>query len=846
MTDTNDDASALPDHGRLLAQFARFALDDRSIQSLLHEACKAAGEGLDAPLAKVLEHVPAQRRFVVRAGIGWHPGVVGVATIDADPGTAPGYALRTGQPVISDHPSEGRFRTPQLLIDHGVQRAINVVIGDPEYAPFGVLETDSTDRDDFRSQDVAFLESLANMLSIVLARHQREERLRDSEQRLRRVLDLAPVAIIEADAQGVFRFVNPAAQAILRLAPAIDGVRFDAPLWHVAAPDGSQLSPDNLPAARALRGEVVLGYEHRIGDGAGHNVLLRVNATPVRDTHGAVVGMIAAFGDVTDRQATDKATREAADDFHALGENLPNLCWIAHADGSIYWYNKAWYDYTGTVPTDMEGWGWQSVHDPDVLPSVMERWTASIASGAPFEMTFPLKGADGTFRPFLTRVSPVRDGDGAIIRWFGNNVDVGEQLATAAALRASEDALRRLNEQLEARVAQEIVAREEAQARLAQAHRMEALGQLAGGIAHDFNNVLQAVAGGLTLIQKRADDPQIVRQLARMAGDAVVRGSSITGRLLAFARRDALRAVTVDVYELLENLSEMLTPTLGPDVSIRIEAGSGVHPLAADKAQLETVLVNLAVNARDAMPDGGTLTIAAASDDVVEDRERPAPLKSGRYVELRLSDNGTGMDAMTLERASEPFFTTKPPGQGTGLGLAMARGFAEQSGGGFAIESAPGEGTTVTLWFPRAERLISEPVVGRRKAASSSSAKVAHILVVDDDKMVRDVLVRQMQEWGYHVHEAADGLSALAVVESGVLFDLLVTDFAMPSMTGLQLIAAVRERQPTLPAVLLTGFADAGSLESAGSLQDGTTVVLRKPVSADDLRDRIQASLSEP
>ena len=845
MTGTNDDAWAQPDHGRLLAQFARFALEDCSAQSLLQEACKVAGHGLNAPLVKILEHVSAERHLLVRAGTGWRSGVVGFATIDADPGTAPGYALRTGQPVISDHPSEGGFRTPQLLIDHGVRRAINVVIGDPGHAPFGVLETDSTDRDDFRSQDVAFLESLANMLSIVLARHQREERLRDSEQRLRRMLDLAPVAIIEADAQGVFRFVNPAAQAILRLAPAVDGVRFDAPLWHVAAPDGSRLSPNDLPAARALRGDMVLGYEHWIGDGAGHRVLLRVNATPVRDTHGDIVGMIAAFGDVTYRQATDKATREAADDFRALGENLPNLCWMARADGAIYWYNKAWYDYTGTAPADMEGWGWQSVHDPAVLPSVMARWTASVASGAQFEMTFPLKGADGTFRPFLTRVSPVRDGDGAIIRWFGNNVDVSEQLATAAALGASEDALRRLNEQLEARVAQEIAAREEAQTRLAQAHRMEALGQLAGGIAHDFNNVLQAVAGGLTLIQKRADDPQVVRQLARMAGDAVVRGSSITGRLLAFSRRDALRAVTVDVYELLENLSEMLTPTLGPDVSIRIEAGSGVYPLAADKAQLETVLVNLAVNARDAMPDGGTLTIAAA-EDVANANDQRTPLKPGRYVQLRLLDTGTGMDAMTLERASEPFFTTKPPGQGTGLGLAMARGFAEQSGGGFAIESAPGEGTTVTLWFPRAERLVSEPVVDKRKLASSSSAKIAHILVVDDDKMVRDVLVRQVQEWGYYVHEAADGLSALAIVESGVLFDLLVTDFAMPGMTGHQLIAAIRESQPTLPAVLLTGFADAGSLETAGSLQDGTIVVLRKPVSADDLRDQIQAALPEP
>jgi len=228
------------------------------------------------------------------------------------------------------------------------------------------------------------------------------------------------------------------------------------------------------------------------------------------------------------------------------------------------------------------------------------------------------------------------------------------------------------------RLAEEAHERELAEARLAQAQRMEALGQLAGGIAHDFNNVLQAITGGLSLIQRRSGDPEVVKQLARMAGDAAQRGASITGRLLTFARRGALRAEPVPPLPMLEGLHEMLAHMLGAGIVMRVAADQDLPTLLADKGQLETVLVNLAVNARDAMPDGGTLLLAA-SLEMVLDKAHPARLLPGGYLRLAVSDTGTGMDAATLARASEPFFTTKPLGQGTGLGLAMARGFAHQS-----------------------------------------------------------------------------------------------------------------------------------------------------------------------
>jgi signal transduction histidine kinase/ActR/RegA family two-component response regulator len=394
------------------------------------------------------------------------------------------------------------------------------------------------------------------------------------------------------------------------------------------------------------------------------------------------------------------------------------------------------------------------------------------------------------------------------------------------------------------RLAQEAREREQAEARLAQVQRMEALGQLAGGIAHDFNNVLQAVISGLGLIERRSGDAPVVKQLAGMTADAARRGASITGRLLAFARRDALRAEPVPPLPLLEGLHEMLAQTLGVGITTRIAADPNLPTLLADKGQLETVLVNLAVNARDAMPEGGTLLLAAAPEAVLDAKAHPAGLAPGGYLRLSIADTGTGMSAATLARASEPFFTTKSHGQGTGLGLAMARGFAHQSGGGFQIESTPGQGTTVTLWFPEAADVVvaSDPAPPEDTAPSVPAA--ARVLVVDDDAMVRGMLTSQMEEWGYRVAQASDGLEALAHLDGGAAVDLLISDFAMPGMNGLRLIHEARRRRPELPALLLTGYADAGVQLALEDARTGSTALLRKPVSGTALAERAAALLA--
>jgi len=424
----------------------------------------------------------------------------------------------------------------------------------------------------------------------------------------------------------------------------------------------------------------------------------------------------------------------------------------------------------------------------------------------------------------------------------------------AAALRASlrerqaaMAAMAALNGALEERVRQEIASRIEVQERLAQAQRMEALGQLAGGIAHDFNNVLQAVTGGLSLIQRRSDNPDAVRRLAGMASDAADRGAAVTGRLLTFARRGELKAVPITPRVLLESLREMLAPTLGAGISVQVDAAAELPPLLADKAQLETVLVNLSVNARDAMPGGGTLVLSARAETYAspqiglrpEPRAQALDLRAGAYVRLVLADTGIGMDAATLVRASEPFFTTKAPGKGTGLGLAMARGFALQSGGGFSIASTSGAGTRVSLWFPQAASSVTPP-----RPAAQSELPLTHtvsVLMVDDDNMVREALAGELEDRNFQVTTASDGLAALALVDGGQAMDVLVTDYSMPGMNGLTLIQEVRRRRPEVPALLLTGYAEAGAETALARIPDRLTTLLRKPISGADLAGRVAA-----
>ena len=428
----------------------------------------------------------------------------------------------------------------------------------------------------------------------------------------------------------------------------------------------------------------------------------------------------------------------------------------------------------------------------------------------------------------------------------GEPLAVMESLTDVTSFRAAETKLVQLNNDLEERVATEITAREAAQLRAAHAERMQALGQLAGGIAHDFNNVLQIINSGAAMIERHPTDATGVARLAQVIGDAAGRGASITRRMLAFARRGDLQAERIEVQALFEDVSEMCGYTMGPDIRIDIALRPDVPPVQADKGQLETALLNLATNARDAMPGGGVISLAAEAETVRKGQEHPANLDPGQYVRLSVRDTGVGMERHVLARVAEPFFTTKGVGKGTGLGLSMAKGFAEQSDGSLSIESTPGVGTTVTIWLPQAAaetENTEQRVPAFDGAVPPAARETGRILLVDDDDMVRETITAQLEDAGFAVIPVSSGEEAIALLQGGQAADVLITDLSMPGMNGLALIRSAQTMRPDIRAILLTGYSGDAAALAVGGAVSGSYSLIRKPVPGAQLIGRVAALL---
>jgi signal transduction histidine kinase len=365
-------------------------------------------------------------------------------------------------------------------------------------------------------------------------------------------------------------------------------------------------------------------------------------------------------------------------------------------------------------------------------------------------------------------------------------------------VRARTAALEEANERLRLEIEQ----RERAQAALLQAQKIETMGQLVGGVAHDFNNLLMAVIGNLDLLAKTIDDPRQAR-LLHGAMEGARRGATLTQRLLAFARKQELQSRAVDVLALVDGMRGLIERSIGPMVELRVARGAqAARPAWVDPNQLEMALLNLTVNARDAMPTGGVLSIAVA--ERAAGPEHP-DLRPGRYVELTVRDTGTGMDAGTLQKAVEPFFSTKGVGKGTGLGLSMVHGLAQQSGGLFQLESAPGAGAAARLWLPVADAVAETPAPA---AAAPVATDPAVILLVDDDPLIASSTTELLTDLGHSVVEVHSASEALARLDQGLRPDLVITDHAMPGMTGMDLAIQLHSQHPRIPILLATGYAE--------------------------------------
>lgn len=387
----------------------------------------------------------------------------------------------------------------------------------------------------------------------------------------------------------------------------------------------------------------------------------------------------------------------------------------------------------------------------------------------------------------------------------------------------------------------------ESEERLAHAQKMESIGQLTGGIAHDFNNLLQVIVGALSVIE---------HQMAQGRGDAIGpavaaikkaanNASSLINRMLAFSRRQTLLPRVIDPDKLVRGMEEMLRRTLGPSVALNMRAGDGRWVVNCDPSQLESALLNLAINARDAMPNGGALTISTADRTIAPDPRDP-DLAPGDYVEIEVADSGVGIKPEVLNRVFEPFYTTKSVGQGTGLGLSQIYGFVKQSGGFVRIDSAPGAGTRVRLYLPGQERTQAEAVEERpapRKADARLPAQMGRLLLIEDQDEVREQIAQTLAQMGCTVLEAADGPAGLAILEADHSLDMLITDIGLPGLSGVQVVEAARALRPDLPVLLVTGYAGKAA---EGLTRARNTELLRKPFTLEELSAKVRDMLTSP
>ncbi len=553
---------------------------------------------------------------------------------------------------------------------------------------------------------------------------------------------------------------------------------------------------------------------------------------PLRDPSGAVSGIFVEGIDVTVAHEADVARQESEAQFLAFAQAMPNHVWAANPQGQLDWFNEGALEYSGHRAQDLAGDRWAGIVHPDDLQGAAVVWSDALTSGKTYETEFRIRRADGTYRWHLVRAQPIRDAAGTIIRWVGTNTDIHDQKEVAAAL---ED----INATLEERVQQRTSELQQAEEALRQAQKMEAVGQLTGGIAHDFNNLLQGITGALDRVQHRIAEGRIkdVDRFLKAAVDSANRAASLTHRLLAFSRRQTLDPRALDPNRLIAGMEDLIRRTMGPTVKVEVVGAGGLWPIRVDASQLENSLLNLCINARDAMPDGGVLTIETANKWLDERAAKERELPPGQYVSLCVTDSGIGMAPDVIARAFDPFFTTKPMGQGTGLGLSMIYGFVRQSGGQVRIYSEEGKGTTMCLYFPRHLGTVEEEVSEASQIMERGFGET--VLVVDDEPTVRMLISEVLSESYYRILEAGDGLAALKILETDRRIDLLITDVGLPGgMNGRQIADAARVLRKDLKVLFITGYAENAAVGN-GHLDPGMEI-LAKPFAMSTLANKVR------
>jgi PAS domain S-box-containing protein len=572
-----------------------------------------------------------------------------------------------------------------------------------------------------------------------------------------------------------------------------------------------------------------------------------------KDHHGRPIRFLGAALDLTERKHTEQALRQSQTELQLIINAMPILISYVDREERFRLNNAAYLDWYGLTPQELYGRTILEVLGEEAYALRAPHITEAL-SGRPCCFSISTPHRDGSIRQALMNYLPRHGPDGAVNGFYIFVIDETERKKT-------EEALRNLNETLEERVAartrqladanerlqNEMFERERAEDALRHAQKMEAVGQLTGGIAHDFNNMLTGIIGSLDLMQRYIAEGRAseIGRFTEAAVSSANRAAALTHRLLAFSRRQSLNRTPLNANELIHSLEDLLSRTKGDHIELKLHLAEDIWRVNTDVSQLENALLNLVINARDAMPEGGELQIETANVYLDgSDITTLEPVNAGDYVMIAVSDNGTGMTPSVLAKAFDPFFTTKPIGQGTGLGLSMIYGFAQQSGGHVSLFSLPGRGTSVRLYLPRLHSTepdkVLSPVVGEAPAAIAGET----VMLVEDDAAVRMLILDLLKELGYRAHEAEDAKGALSVLESDLRVDLLVTDVGLPGMNGRQLAEIARQHRPGLKVLFMTGYAEIAA-ERQGFLEEGMDMV-SKPFSIDLLANKIRTMIGQP
>ena len=658
----------------------------------------------------------------------------------------------------------------------------------------------------------------------ITARKETESALAESEARFRNMADHAPVMMWVTQPDGACTYLNRQWYEFTGQTPK-EAEGFG---WlSVTHPDDMAESERVFLAANARHEPFRIEYRLRRSDGMYRWAIDA--AAPRFGPDGAFLGYIGSVIDIHERRDVEERLR-------TLTNTMPAMVWFGGPDGRVQHLNDRWYEYTGQTPEEALPEGWAGAIHPEDVDHVQAAWRDALERAAPYEVEMRYRRTDGAFRWHVARAEPVRDLLGLVTGWVGTSVDIDDRIRM-------DSALREINETLEMRIAAAIAERERAEEALRQSQKMEAVGQLTGGIAHDFNNLLAAVMGSLDLLGRRIGEGDArSRRYVDAAMEGARRAATLTQRLLAFSRQQPLRPEPTDVNRLVQGMSDLLGRSLGAAIRLETVLAGGLWRAHADPNQLENVILNLALNSRDAMPEGGRLTIETVNAHLDSHHSSDhLGVPAGQYVQVAVTDTGHGMTPEVMARAFDPFYTTKPVGQGTGLGLSQVYGFVRQSGGHVKIYSEPGQGTTVKVYLPRLQG--PHPEEGADAPAHDLPLGEAQevVLVVEDEAVVRQFTVDALGELGYRVLEAEGGEAALRILDAHPEVTLLFTDVVMPEMDGRRLADEALRRRPDLKVLFTTGYTRNAVVHN-GVLDPGVHLI-GKPFTVEALASKLREVL---